>query len=111
MNDQDKSDKYDEIYNDLKEQLNINDTYNAYTEDLLKDYISLAKTKDELIKDIEERGVTVEYNNGGGQTGYKKNDSVSEVPKINKQMTLLLAFLGISPSKKVKEDGDSDSDI
>lgn len=108
-----KTDKYQKIYNELKEQLEINDTYNAYTEDLLQDYISLARTKDKLNADIDERGVTVKYNNGGGQYGQKKNDSVTEVPRINKQMLSLLKELGISPTSKPQKPqaGDEDGDI
>lgn len=107
-----KKNKYTEIYEELKEQLEINNTYNSYTEDLLQDYIKLAKVKDNLDKDIVKRGVNVKYDNGGGQTGYKKNDSIVELPKINKQMLILLKELGISPSLKAqKQVGDSDGDI
>ena len=104
-----KEGKYNLIYEELKEQLDIN---NSYTEDLLQDYIKLAKVKDKLNADIDKRGVNVKYNNGGGQTGYKKNDSVVELPKINKQMLMLLKELGLSPSLRIqKQAGDPDGDI
>lgn len=107
-----KEEKYNSIYEELKEQLDINNTYNSYTEDLLQDYIKLAKVKDKLNTDIDKRGVNVKYNNGGGQIGYKKNDSVVELPKINKQMLMLLKELGLSPSLKIqKQAGDPDGDI
>ena len=107
-----KEEKYNLIYEELKEQLDINNAYNSYTEDLLQDYIKLAKVKDKLNADIDKRGVNVKYNNGGGQTGYKKNDSVVELPKINKQMLMLLKELGLSPSLKIqKQAGDPDGDI
>ncbi|MBE0452009.1 MAG: RNA polymerase subunit sigma-70, partial [Clostridia bacterium] len=63
--------------------------------DLAADYLSLWDIKTKLIEDIEKRGVSVKYNNGGGQTGYKKNESVSELLKVNQQMLKLLGDLGI----------------
>ena len=55
------------IYDSLKEQLEINDNYNDYTEDLLQDYLTMYDTKCMLAQDIKDRGVSLEYDNGGGQ--------------------------------------------
>jgi len=56
-------------------------------------------TKCLLIEDVKERGVKVFYNNGGGQSGYKKNDSVDQLMKINAQMLKLISELGIKPEQ------------
>lgn len=71
---------------------------------LVDDYVSLWKVKNMLIADIEERGVNVEYNNGGGQTGHKRNDSVGELNRTNAQMLKLLSELGLSAANIEKKE-------
>lgn len=62
-------------------------------------------TKSLLINDIKERGVNSEYNNGGGQKGIKRNESIDQLIKLNGQMLKLLTEIGIKPSQ---QDGDED---
>lgn len=84
------------IKKDLMEQLAIKELdKQSYYASLVDDYISLWKVKNELLVDIKKRGVSIPYDNGGGQKGWKKNDSVGELTKINKQMLNLLAELGL----------------
>ncbi len=100
-----------DIYKSLKEQLELADNYNAYTEDLLKDYIQMYDTKCLLSQDIEERGVSLEYDNGGGQKGSKSNPSIDLLNRTNAQMIKLLDALGLKPSKMINkqfDDGDED---
>lgn len=85
------------IYRELKKQLIANNNYTAYTEELLQKYMNFTDIEDKLNKDILKRGVSVRWNNGGGQKGYKKNDSISELAKINAQKLKLLNSLGIKP--------------
>lgn len=81
---------------DLLDQLKEKDLQKqSHYVSLVDDYISLWKVKNLLIEDIEERGVNVEYNNGGGQTGFKRNDSVGELNRTNAQMLKLLSELGL----------------
>ena len=93
-----------EIKQDLLDQLDRNGTTGKYYIDLVDDYMDLYDTKEKLIKDIKERGVTCKYQNGENQWGYKKNDSVDQLLKVNQQMLKLLDALGIKPS----QDGDID---
>lgn len=97
------------IHESIKEQLVTNgvviidehddkNTYGKHFLDLVEDYMTMWVTKQLLSQDIRERGVSVYYNNGGGQSGYKKNDSVEQLIKINAQMLRLLSELGIKPS-------------
>ena len=62
---------------------------------LIDDYCRLWDVKNPLFDDVKKRGVNVEYNNGGGQKGYKKNDSLSELTKVNGQMLKILSELGL----------------
>ena len=59
-----------------------------------------------LQDDIDTRGVSVYWNNGGGQEGHKKNESISELLKVNKPLLTALYDLGIRASdlKVVEED-------
>ncbi len=87
--------KYKEIENDLRQQLEANGTYGRFFDDMIEDYMAMYVTKTLLIEDIQKRGTTVKYNNGGGQEGYKKNESVDMFNKTNAQMLKLLAELGL----------------
>ena len=102
-----RGEKFAEIYNDLANQLERNGTIGKYYYDLVSDYMELWIVKSLLVRDIRERGVTVKYNNGGGQKGMKKNDSVSELLKVNAQMLKSLSDLGIKPSSS---EGDEDEE-
>lgn len=97
---------FNEIRNDLLEQLRINQTTGKYYLDMIEDYMDLWITKNLLLYDIKSRGVTVRYNNGGGQSGYKKNDSVEQMLKVNTQMLKILDSIGIKPSTSSGGDGD-----
>lgn len=100
-----RSKLYREIKTDLIDQNERNGTIGKYYTDLIDDYMDMWITKILLINDIKERGVNFEYNNGGGQTGIKKNESVDQLIKLNAQMLKLLAEIGIKPSQ---QDGDFD---
>lgn len=102
-----KEKKYYEIRTDLLDQLERNGTFGEYYIDLIEDYMSLYETKNMLKKDILKRGVTVTYNNGGGQSGVKKNDSIEQLLKVNTQMIKILDAIGI---KAVPEYGCDDDD-
>ncbi|ODM27626.1 RNA polymerase subunit sigma-70 [Clostridium sp. Bc-iso-3] len=96
-----------EIKNDLLDQLERNGTMGKHYLDLVFDYMDFYDTKKKLISDIKKRGVAVEYNNGGGQKGIKKNDSIDQLIKVNGQMLTLLKSLGLKPS----QDGDAYDDM
>ena len=96
-----------EIQQDLLDQLERNGTVGKYYIDLIKDYMDMWDTKNLLTADIKERGVNTMYNNGGGQTGYKKNDCIDQTLKVNGQMLKLLDSLGIKP---LRQDSDSNAD-
>ncbi|WMJ81965.1 P27 family phage terminase small subunit [Clostridium sp. MB40-C1] len=96
------------IKKDLLEQLKSNGVTGKAYIDLVEDYISLWEIKNALIKDIRERGVTIEYQNGKDQWGYKKNDSINELNKTSTQMLKILNELGL---KATPTDGDDDLEM
>ena len=101
-----RSKAYKEIKEDLRTQLQENDTNSKFFEDLVNDYMAMYVTKMLLIEDIQKRGVTVTYDNGGGQKGVKKNEAVDMFNKTNAQMLKLLSELGLR-AKPLMRGGDS----
>ena len=85
----------DLIKSDLLKQIKERGLIQSYYISLVDDYLSLWDVKNALIENIQEEGVVIAYNNGGGQTGQKKNDAVPELSKVNGQMLKLLHELGL----------------
>ncbi len=97
---------YDAIKKDLLDQLERNGTVGEFYTDLVNDYMDMWVTKCLLVDDIQRRGVSVKYDNGGGQKGVKKNDSVQERLRVNDQMLKVIEKIGIKPSQAGGEDDD-----
>lgn len=100
--------KKTDIKNDLLTQLENKGVYGKHYLDLINDYMALWDIKNQLIKDIKARGVSVRYDHGGGQGGYKKNDSITELNKTNGQMLRILNELGLKGAsiEPVDDDGE-----
>lgn len=96
-----------EIKRDLLEQIERNGTEGKYYTDLVDKYMDFWDMENELISDIKKRGVVTEYDNGGGQKGKKKNDSIDQRIKVNAQMLKILDSLGIKPNTS-DNSGDDD---
>ena len=90
-----KDELREQIRQDLIDQLERQGIYGRHYLDLVEDYMALWDTKNALISDIQKRGVMVRYQNGQNQWGHKKNDSVGNLVKVNKQMLELLKELGL----------------
>ena len=90
-----RSKAYKAIEKDLLDELEANGTCGKHFEDMVQDYMAMYVTKTLLVRDIQKRGTIVEYNNGGGQHGFKKNESVDMFNKTNAQMLKLLSELGL----------------
>jgi len=97
-----------EIKKDLLDQLERNGVYGKHYLDLINDYMALWEVKNKLIKDIKKRGVSIYWCNGGGQEGYKKNDSIAELNKTNAQMLKILNELGLKAGKEMAVDSDEE---
>lgn len=90
---------YKAIRKDLLDGLDRSGTVGRYYNDLVEDYMDLWIAKSLAVEDVRRRGIVVTYENGGGQTGRKKNDSVELQIKLNAQMLKLLSEMGIKPSQ------------
>lgn len=101
-----ESETYGRIKQDLLDQLERNGTVGKYYTDLVEDYMSFWVDKQLLIEDIRSRGVVVTYNNGGGQSGKKRNDSIADKIKVNAQMLNILSAIGVKPAQGGDGDGD-----
>lgn len=95
------------IKEELLQQLENNGTFGMHYVDLVEDYMAFWDIKNALIKDIKERGKVVEWQNGKTQKGIKKNESITELQRTNKQMLLLLKELGL----RAVDNSDDDEDI
>ena len=97
-----------DIKKDLVDQLERNGVFGSQWLDIIDDYMSLWEIKNKLIKDIEARGVSIAWSNGGGQGGFKKNDSISELNKTNAQMLKILNELGLKAVRTEVIDDDEE---
>ena len=102
-------DEFNRIKNNLLSQLKSKGAHEGAYIDLVNDYMSMWQIKNQLIADINARGVQVKSFNSHGQEVYKKNDSIVELPKYNSQMLKLLNELGLSALEV--DSGDDDGDI
>jgi len=107
----DQDNENNKVYLDLKQQLIDNGNYSPYTEDLLQQYMTFTYIEEALNLDIKTRGVSVYWSNGGGQEGWKKNDSITELNRVNLQKIKLLGYLGIKAPKPEKEAGEDEYEV
>ena len=102
--------KKTQIKQDLIDQLERQNIYGQHYLDLISDYMALWDIKNRLIKDIKSRGVSIKYQNGPSQWGYKKNDSIAELNKTNGQMLKILSELGLK-AKPVEPEPDASMEM
>lgn len=101
-----KSREYKRIKKDLIHQLEMNEANTPTFLSQVDDYMSMWVVKEMLIADIEKRGTNIIYDNGGGQKGTKKNESIAEQVKVSSQMLKILDTLKIKTSTLVDDYGD-----
>ena len=99
------------IKKDLLKQLNDNGVRGNHYVDLIEDYMSLWDIKNQLIENIKEKGVSIRYQNGENQYGFKKNDSISELNRTNRQMLTILNDLGLKAADIKVVDNDDDFEL
>ena len=103
-----KTKEYKDIRTSLISQLEEGKNNIPFFIGLVDDYMKLYVIKNELVDDIEDRGVVCKYQNGKDQWGYKRNDSVGELNKVSAQMLRILSQLKIQPKEVVIEDDDEE---
>lgn len=70
----------------------------AHVTDLIDTYMDLWCQRQLLRDDIHTRGVYITYDNGGGQKGSKRNDSIQDEIRVTAQMLNIRSALGIKDS-------------
>lgn len=95
------------IKEDLLNQLQENGIFGEHYINLINTYMELFNIKNELILDIEKRGVSILWENGK-QSGFKKNDSIGELNKTVAQMLNIISELGLKASPNGGDDIDDD---
>lgn len=106
-----RTNEYKEIKQSLLEQLEESGNMNPHFKGLVEDYMRLWIIKNQLIDDIDERGVVCKYQNGKDQWGYKRNDSVGELNKTSSQMLKILTQLKIQVKEIEPLDDDDDDEL
>jgi phage terminase small subunit len=96
-------DKEKLIRNDLIEQMEEKEVDNEYYTDLIDDYIKCYRMKNKLAEDIEDRGVSIKWQNSENSYGFKKNDSIPEFVRVSSHMIKILKDLGLQPSEHEEE--------
>lgn len=99
---------YKKIKKDLLAQLNKTGAGTPIFVDMVEQYMSLYVTKELCRKNIAEYGVTIEYNNGGGQSGTTDNPALEKQIKASTQMLKILNYLKISVQQIVVGEADND---
>ena len=94
----------------MLEQLEIKGLIQESYKNLVEDYMKLWIIKELLNKDIEKRGINIKYDNGGGQKGIKRNESITDITKINTQMLKILKELNLTPVEDIPSGGSYNND-
>ena len=90
----------------LLKQLERDGKTEEYWYDLVLDYLAFWEIKEKLKTEIERNGAMITVVNGK-QKFRKKNDAVTELPRIHKRMTEILDVLDIKPIEAEEDDDDS----
>lgn len=98
--------EYNAIRKNLLEQLQRRGALTPVFVNLVNDYMALYDLQQLLIADIEEHGIRIPYDNGGGQNGEKDNPSIQQRVRVNAQMLKILSQLNITTDNV--QDGEED---
>lgn len=104
-----KSKAFKKIREDLMCQLIKTGADTPAFENMIDLYMDFYVTTKLCAIDIQNRGVFVEYNNGGGQSGVTDNPSLDKMAKANVQMIKILQYLKISVQQSTV--GETDDEL
>lgn len=95
-----------EIKDDLLEQLRRRGMYQSYYLDLVNDYMTYYKMKNDLKKDIKEKGFHITVRTGNGHMATKENGAYKQIQSITVTMLKILDNLGLKTP--IAEDDEDD---
>lgn len=98
-----------EIKRSIIEQLEKKGANIAIFTDLINDYMSLWDIKNDLQKDIKDRGITYEDYNSHGVKVTKDNPSVKNLININRQMLAIVEKLKLDPNSIIPTEDEDDN--
>lgn len=98
--------QYAEVKENLYKQLAKRKATTPIYRDLIEDYMAFWSIKENLKKDISDRGVYITYNNGGGQTGETDNPSIDKMLKVSTKMKEILQQMEIDLDAVCEEDDE-----
>lgn len=86
----------------------IDDNKKKFCETLIDRLAWLNVQVTDIEKKLQKEGTTIEYNHGGGQTGYKANPDISTLVSYTKNITTITKQLNdLVPNKENKSKLDS----
>ena len=101
--------QFKSIRDDLMIQLIKTGANTPAFENMVDQYMDFYVTTQLCKLDIQNRGVFVEYDNGGGQSGVTDNPSVHYMRQANTQMIKILQYLKISVQQTTV--GETDDEL
>lgn len=101
--------QFKSIRDDLMIQLIKTGANTPAFENMVDQYMDFYVTTQLCKLDIQNRGVFVEYDNGGGQSGVTDNPSVNYMRQANTQMIKILQYLKISVQQTTV--GETDDEL
>ena len=105
------SDQFNDLKSYLLGQLTKNGNNVPVYRELVDEYMELWITVKLLSDDINEKGIKIRWRNGKSQSGYKRNESISEKIKATQQMLQILDKIGISPENCGDPDDKDDPNL
>lgn len=90
----------------LTEQLELQNKTADFYMDLVEDYMSYWRMKEELVKDIENKGLRYACINGNGIEIEKPNESVQNLQKTTTTMLKILSDLNLKEPLSNSSDED-----
>ncbi len=98
--------KEKKVKNSLTEQLKLQSKTADFYMDLVEDYMSYWRMKEELVKDIETKGLRYSCINGNGIEVEKPNESVQNLQKTTATMLKILNDLNLKEPLSNSSDED-----
>lgn len=94
------------VKDDLLKQLQLQNKEALFYTNLVEDYMSYWRMKEELIKDIEEKGIRYKTVNGNGILVEKANESLQNLQKTTAIMLKILNDLNLKEQLTDSSDED-----